>query len=87
MTVYKINTDDGLIYVKTNLTEASAPIMTYFGADPSYDTRGLVCDHDGNRWSPTLYQAADAHHRENEMADLVADYCDLGAVHSIQAID
>jgi len=86
MTTYKIKTDDGTVYVTANLVEASAPITTYFGSDPDYDTRGEDCDDDGNRWAPTPYQTADARHREDEMAKLVADYCDLGEVHSVVAL-
>jgi len=78
---YKLKTDDGTVYVSADLVEASAGIYTYFGSQPDYDGD---CDDDGGRWSPLPYQTADAKHTADAMAALVADYCDLGDVHSVE---
>jgi hypothetical protein len=82
--IYKVTTDSGVMYISANLAEASAPIRTYFGTDPLYDESGLPVDNEGCQWGVTPFQTADAHHRESEMADLVAGYCDLGEVLKIE---
>jgi hypothetical protein len=85
MTIYKITTEGGTMYVSAKLAEASAPIHAYFGTDPKYDEDPTAdADIDGSRWSPTPYQTADCQHRENLMAKLIADYCDMGEVLSVE---
>jgi hypothetical protein len=85
MTIYKLKTEDGVVYVSANLVEASAPIHTYFGSDPRYDEDGGKTDLDGLSWQPTPYQTADCQHYEDRMAKLVAEYCDMGDVLAIEA--
>ncbi len=83
MITYKIATEGGIVYVRANLSEASSPIYTYFGDDPDKHRAG---ENEEWRWSPTPFQTADAQHIERRMARLVAEYCDLGEVHSIAIV-
>ena len=85
-TIYKLKTDAGVMYVSANLVQASAPIHTYFGSEPLYDRAGETEDSDGLRWNTTPFQTADARHDGDRMAKLVADYCDMGEVVSVEAI-
>ena len=83
MPIYLIKTDAGRMYASVKLGEASSTIYTYFGDDPYHTGKK---DDEGIGWQPTPYQTADAHHRESEMAKLVADYCDMGKVISVESI-
>jgi hypothetical protein len=83
MPIYLIKTDAGRMYASVNLVETSSTIYTYFGNDP-YHTGEK--DDEGIGWRPTPYQNADAHQREGEMAKLVADYCNMGKVISVESI-
>lgn len=85
-TIYKIKTDAGVMYASVDLVQAASSISTYFGTDPLYDQRGEREDEDGLHWQSTPFQTADARHDEDQMAKLVADYCDMGEVISVEAV-
>ena len=68
------------MYMSANLSEASAPISAYFGADPFH---AGASDDKGRAWEPTPYQTADARHNLRAAAKLVADYHDMGGVRGI----
>lgn len=82
MTIYKIETDEGEMFASADLSEASAPISTYFGSDPFGGD-----DDNMFGWNVTPYQTADAQHYEDRMAALVADYCDMGKVISVEVYE
>lgn len=90
MSVYKIITDGGTMYASVELTQAASTIYTYFGERPFYDDDDDRLEEDGDsdglRWAPTPYQTAEARHDEDKMAALVADYCDMGSVISVEAL-
>ena len=86
MTIYKLKTEDGVVYVSADLVQASAPIYTYFGNTPHYDEDGEETDLDGLSWQPTPYQTADCQHYEARLAKLVAEYCDMGEVAAIEVL-
>ena len=73
--------------MKRWLAQASAPIHTYFGDDPFYDTRGDARDDSGGRWDVTPYQTADCQHDEQRLAALIAEHCELGDVHSVEIVE
>lgn len=81
MTIYRLKTTAGTMYVSCDLSQASSPICTYFGTEPEYQGER---DDDGLAWDATPYQCADARHRVRDMARLVADYCDMGEVLSCE---
>ena len=83
MTIYKITTEDGVVYAEANLAEASAGVQVYFGSDPGH--RGEA-DDDGFSWRPVPLQTADARHHSDELGRVVAEYCEMGAVLRCEAL-
>ena len=93
MTVYRINTQAGVMYASANLAQAAAPIHVYFGINPGYDDpdaegyRAEDEDYEGLRWEPVPYQTADARHDETAMADILAEHCDMGDVLDVEIVE
>jgi hypothetical protein len=88
--IYKVKCDGGVMYVDANLVQASAGLCVYFGDDPLHDEDPFAegdKDREGFGWNPTPYQTADAHHNADKMADLIASYCNMGEVISIEEIE
>lgn len=84
-TTYRLQTESGVAYVAADLTRASSGVMVYFGCHPAAVADGDA-DDDGFAYQPTPYQTADAHHREDELAEIIASYFELGDVIAIEAI-